>query len=571
MKLPLLLCAFLASLPLSLSAQSLRNAGILGNSGEQGPSLVRFSDKQTQGMGVVYDRFGTLWDRAGDGKLNRYAQDGRLLASWTIPLRKPTHLADSTVLIGDTLLFNQERKLYTFSINSAPGAAPVLLPIEVTQLSPSAVDGWAAAARDGEVFLVNLAGETKPVGKVTDRLFDVEIKPDGAVYVRTLVNDKQRMTRLDSAAPENERGPWNPPGNRPQWLNGFWFGSDGHGTIRRFDADFKPSPGVVLGGNSGSFIGYVPGNYELQSGRGLAHLGGPLYAASGLYGVMHLLEWVQKDNRFEIVRRIGSVPAVAALAIDRQGRVWYNGGMWEWADGPDVPLRHGVPPPPAPGIIGAGFLDGDLMVALGKGTYAFGKLDGPVNRRTVVESPAVKAATIAALVERQKKPVMLALDKTGRGAIFGVVGNGQLRETAEDFTLQPATAFKEITSLAPGADGALFAAADGQVVEFAPEGSAWRETRRWNSWGALADTRFGARISVATGKGRIWVSDTERHRVLCFDQASRRLLGVFGTADRAGDDLATLNRPETIAVNEARAVVFDSGNQRLVRLELETR
>src|SRR5438128_12694 len=68
----------------SANAETLRCFGVLGNSGEQGSTLVRFGEKPAAGMGVVFDRWGSLWDRAGEGVLNRYAPDGRLLASYRV-------------------------------------------------------------------------------------------------------------------------------------------------------------------------------------------------------------------------------------------------------------------------------------------------------------------------------------------------------------------------------------------------------------------------------------------------------------------------------------------------------
>ena len=64
--------AFLALNP-AARAQHLVCDGILGNSGEQGQTLVLFGAKQARGLGVVYDKYGTLWDRGGSGALNRYA------------------------------------------------------------------------------------------------------------------------------------------------------------------------------------------------------------------------------------------------------------------------------------------------------------------------------------------------------------------------------------------------------------------------------------------------------------------------------------------------------------------
>jgi hypothetical protein len=75
----------------------------------------------------------------------------------------------------------------------------------------------------------------------------------------------------------------------------------------------------------------------------------------------------------------------------------------------------------------------------------------------------------------------------------------------------------------------LLSAGDGFVIEFARDGQNWKEERRWNS------------------------------------------LGSFGTADSPGDDLTHVNTPTTLAACGDRAVVYDSGNQRLVKLRLEKR
>ena len=44
--------------------------------------------------------------------------------------------------------------------------------------------------------------------------------------------------------------------------------------------------------------------------------------------------------------------------------------------------------------------------------------------------------------------------------------------------------------------------------------------------------------------------------------------GIFGTTDQGGDDLTHLSSPKTIAANGLRAVFHDSGNQRLIKLEI---
>lgn len=575
-----LLFAFACAIHAAAFAAELRCAGILGNSGEQGATLVRFSEKPATGMGVVFDPQGGLWDRGGDGALNRYALDGRLLGSWKIPSAKPSHLRDGIVLVGDTLLFKSEKKLFTLPFTAPPGTAPKALSVEVTHLSTRAHDGWVAAANEvakqREVFLVNAAGEKKPVATIDAPLFSVEVGPEGGVFahVHSAKNENQ-IVRLDGAAPADARGPWAYPGNRLQWLAGHWFGVADHGTLRRFSPDFKPAPGVVLGGASGSFIGYVPCNYEIESANGLAHLGGNLYAVSGRYGVLHLLDWQPADLRFEIIRRIGAVQSCPSLGLDGEGRVWFHGGIWQWTDGPDAPLQHGVPPPTAPGAFATMMSDDDEVFAVGtqnnKGMWFTGKLDGPT-RRFDVGDLMPKDSIAAALVPWDKKRALLAVDAAGKGAaIFVDLGNKSGRTTAGQVEMQAKTPLQALTTLAATDRNTLLAAADGHVIEFAAAGNTWTETRRWNSWGDGKDS-FGKRIFAAFSKGRLWISDSEKHRTLCFDLATaeRALIATFGTSGMPGDDLAKLNSPLAIAANGSRAVVFDSGNQRLVRLELES-
>ena len=117
----------------------------------------------------------------------------------------------------------------------------------------------------------------------------------------------------------------------------------------------------------------------------------------------------------------------------------------------------------------------------------------------------------------------------------------------------------------------MLAAGDGFVIQFARDGQNWKEQRRWNSFGPDNADKFGPAIFLAADAGRLWVSDTSRSRVLCFDQATGKLRGTFGATDSPGDDLAHVNSPTVLAARGDRAVVYDSGNQRLVKLRLDRR
>lgn len=548
-------------------AASLKNAGILGNSGEQGASLVHFGEKPAAGMGAIYDKYGSLWDRGGVGVFNRYSPDGRQLATYAIPnVSGGRGGSDRSVLFDDTLLLKLDRKLYTFSVEDPAGQEASPLDLEATRVSFGVHDGWAVAAKDREIFLIKPSADTHKIADLNEDVQDVAMGPDGGVFVVT----GGKLKRVDEAAPENARGPWPSPGDCPVWLNGFWFGFNWHGTIRRFNAELNPDPGVVLGGASGSFIGYVEGNHELDNGRGLTHLEGNLFAASGITGILHLLEWNPADKRFKIIRRIGAIPSCNGLALDSVGRVWYYTGTWAWSDGPDAPIKDSVPSADGYGIFGATVMEGDVMVApairWGSPAIYAGKLSEPVRAHTDVKG-LPKDGAISAVIRVNKKLAVLVANKAGKGSTIYIGNDGKPQEKAGDVELITATPVKEWTSLLANGDN-LIGTADGQIIELAPDGDNWRESRRWNSWGSTPDAKFGEKIFAALHKGRLWISDTDRQRVICFDLATTKVIASFGALDKSGNDLATLNAPQTLAANGNRAVVFDSANQRLVKLEL---
>jgi len=551
----------------SFAADTLRFAGVLGNSGEQGATLVKFGEKNAAGIGVIYDQQGTLWDRGGAGVLNRYALDGRLLATYPIAPNANRTDRDKIVAVGDVIIIKLGKKLYTLPANAPGGTQPAALPFEATRISFNAHDGWVAATLDKAVFLFNAAGEKREVTTLEAVVDDIDIGPEGGVFV----SGAGKITRVDSGATTAEqKGPWPSPGERPQWLDGSWYGNAWHGTIRRFTPEFTLDPGVVLGGASGSFIGYVEGNTDIENAQGLAHVGGELFAVSGIEGCLHLLSWSAADKRFTIQRRIGAVPAAGVLAIDSKGRVWFDGGVWGETDGPDAQRRQCVPAPDDGLAFGATVLPNDVLVApayrWGKPCVYTGPFDAPSRLFGGVDD-LPKNAVASTVVTAAKRTLLLLVDATGKGKSYAIGTDGRPSGAASDVVLNATVPLKALTSLTSVAPDKLTAAADGQLVEFAYANNAWTETARWNTWGTALANRLGARVHVTASAGRLWVSDTERHRVLGFDAATRRLLGVFGEVDAAGDTLAALKSPTTIAANGNRVVVYDSGNQRLVRLE----
>jgi len=105
----------------SLQAESryeLRFAGILGNSGDSAAALVTFEGRLAAGMGPVLDDANTLWERGGSRQLNRYALDGRLLASFELP---DSHdRSDQLVHAGDHLVMKLRKTLYALPLSAPP-------------------------------------------------------------------------------------------------------------------------------------------------------------------------------------------------------------------------------------------------------------------------------------------------------------------------------------------------------------------------------------------------------------------------------------------------------------------
>ena len=550
------------------SAQTLICEGVLGNSGVEGAHLVRFNPQPASGIGVVLDRHGTLWDRAGNATLNRYAPDGRLLAQYTIPAGSNRD-RDQIALAGDTVVLLVGGKLLTLAIAAPAGTAATPLEVPAACLSPSAHGGRVAAVSEGKVVLVDIpGGATTPV---TDGEAQwIELGPDGAVYATR----DWTMHKFVAGQAADAGWPRRCPGERPQRLGESWFCHAWHGTVKRFTADLEPDPGVVLGGASGSFIGHLDENAELVNGRGLAQVTDRLYAVSGLDGILHLMEWDGTTRQMTLIRRLGAVTACSGLGLDCDGRVFYRAGSWEWSDRPDTPLRFGVNGPEAPGVGQPVMLDGRILCApaflWGQPSFYSGPLDRHVRAERIGDSCALRRGFVgSATYLADGRRLLLVVDTKGAGQAFRIGADGRYAGEAGEVRLETATPLEGWTSLGMTADGALLAAAAGQVVVLNRDGANWREARRWASWGTEPEARFGPTVYLHTDGGRLWVADTDRHRILVFPEGGGVPVASFGHTDRPGTDLASLSAPAVIAACGARAVVHDRDNQRLLKLALE--
>jgi hypothetical protein len=562
---PILTQAVAWSLCIPLSAQHISVAGVLGNSGEQGSSLVRFATAPAHGVGAVYDRYGTIWDRAGSGRLNRYALDGRLLGSYSIATGDSRF--DRQTFANGNIILLLSGNLYRLSVDAPPGMQPTELGISADQMSFADSNGDVAVLQRNTVKVLNTnnwtlktAIQDQNVGSV----YDLAVLDDGSIVIQ----NGQQFRLFSNGAEVTSGWPKNAKMHSVQHIRGFWYGFDGHGTVRRLDGEFEPAPGVVLGGASGSFLGHVDTNEEVNVGNGLVMLGDTTAAVSGKYGIVSLLEWSEDTQQYRIARRLGAVTNCYGLAINDRGSVWFNVGRWNWNDLPSAPILDSIGGGGTLGQI-VPLSDGSFLAAVQRDyaiTIAHGLFDWRVQLANGISLPPAMVNAATAYTRKDGTRVLVLADASGHASGFTVGANDMPQKMAVPVVIHFASVVGQLTTLAMENDTVMLGSVDGAICEFVLQGNAWQEVHRWNSWGAGSSEHFGSQVYITTDGNQLWVSDSTRNRVLCFDLQTKRLLGSFGQADRAGDDLEHLSHPAAIAARHGRVVVFDSDNQRLVKL-----
>jgi hypothetical protein len=571
-------------LSLGSLAGTIESQGVLGNSGVEGESLVTFGrmDMRTVGMGVVADDQGGLWDRAGRGTLNRYSLDGRLLGQYKMPTGNGHR--DAIVRNGKYLVALVRDKLYRLPLDAAPGSKMEQIKTSIKQpefLAATSLKGMLVVrSRDGKIHLLDpVSGQAAPYGSFEGKYCNgIDVGLDGNLYI---FMKKSAHKLVNGQEVKNENWPKTVTGKREnaaarmQRLGDCWLGHTWHGTVKRYDLDLNPAPGVVLGGASGHFIGYVEQNSELGNGQGTAQLGEAAFAFSGYTGIMHLAQWNPETKKMALLRRIGAMPELNCLALDSKGNIWARSGRWDWNAGPLTPQRHGI----NTAELGQAAMIGDTMVApswqYGQPGIAIGTIDKePKGHRLGKKFDLLRGFVGTAVYPQNSDGTgplqMLVSDPYGHAQLFEINKSGRtvLRANLGDVQLKTAQKTLRWTTLGLKSNTTLLAAADGQVIEFERDGLNWREVKRWNSWGDSPADSFGKRIYLCAADDRLWVSDTDRQRVLCFNLADGKLLGQFGQTDTAGTSQQMLSGPQIIAASGQRAVVYDATNQRLIKLSI---
>lgn len=536
----------LASLSL---ADELRPVGILGNSGGEDDNVVHFSEQRAPGLGLVLDSENTLWDRAGTTQLNRYTLDGRLLASFPLPGQPGGY--DSITLAGDQLILQIRQVLYRLPLNAEPGTTPErCYEGEVSSVSRESFEGRIVIAEKTELSWFDAAtGEKTALATAESAPRHIALDAEGTVYA---FHDEVRAWKdgepLDGYPIEFRVA-------YPQKIGDFWYAHAYHGTIRRYNDRFEPVPGVVLGGASGSFIGYLPESSDLIHGRGLVHIRDDLFAVSGQAGVVQLLRWSEAENRFQVVRRIGALTGINAIALDAEGAIWTPGGSWRWNAGPETPLSLGDTRPQQvtqPVVVG-----GTTLCLLKRHYGNLYKVRGPLldaNGWSHFEVRGMGGLSLSdsdqlaatAFTNLQGQLRLLVTPPDGDAMEFALSESGDIGDKPTAVALP---GLRQCTSLA-WFDGYLIAADGGRLVVLErTEDGGWKEFTR------IAE--FGEETWVHSDGKRLIVADTTNGKVHVYDSLGSRIATREGLAE-----------PRQVAVSGNRAIVLEAGRQLLARFEL---
>jgi hypothetical protein len=558
----LLILLTLQCTPSVLNSSELVYEGILGNSGAHGESLVRFSTTLSQGIGVVQDKYGTFWGKAGKGVLNRYTLDGRLIAAY--PITSDEAAGDRITQVEDYIALLLGGKIYTLPIDAKSGQKSKCLKTVADFISVGSFNKQIAIYRKKNIYKLNILNESSElVAKdLPADVTELEMTPSGEIIAA--YNGKFFSYKNGREVPEENKM----AGCRMLFLNGYWYSFNWHGTIIRFNADFQPAPGVILGGASGSFIGRVDQNNEISLGNGMASAGDNLFVVGGINGILHLLYWNESRSQMEIIRRIGALPECHGLAMNRQGDVWVNGGMWKWSDSPETAQSNGISlKEMGPAVL----LANNTFVSIALSHIPVVLWGNYTVTSKVADATELNQEMIhgAALYRSGENTHVLVIDAHGKGRAISISQSGEFKTIGQSIELIPSPPIHEWTSLTMKGDQSLLGAGDGNIVEMEEKDGGWKEIHRWNSWGSQPDQHFGKEIYLYANGNNLWVSDTQRHRVLCFSIKSGQPLACYGVCDESGSDQGRLSEPKVLVENENRVVVYDSQNQRLVKLVLK--
>jgi len=623
-----LLLSVLSVLSAPAHSAAIRAVGVLGNSGVGGQRLLRVGTMPLDNCssGAAIDPGGALWLSGGDA-INRVGLDGHLIERF--PLEPAGSVVDSRTfaVLGDTLYFlanTGERKaaLFALPMKSGAKAAPVAakLPERVHEhvaycLAPQPLEGKLVLATqpkaDGgdriDVWFINPAkAETPPAfslagssphGVAVDAArriiyvgghFGLYVggETHGAVSAITALHPDGRKVS-DAFPAVCTKTPATPTQFRGviSLAAGALWESAWYGFLARLDLAGRGDPGRVVEWHHElhyptQFLGIRDAWPEPNpSGSD------PLLIATPMPDAFYFAVWDRAARQLRLTRRIGCLPTISSLGLSQDG--WVTAGTartqlwWRWDDEADaVPRKAELHIAVTPVTF-----DGDRCFGLAAPyhlSYLRNQTPIPVVFSSHVgdRNEANRVGTAVPM----KKPIGASIQAAPgkQGAALFVTDAAtkllwrtdfwlpELRPTSDKWqtvTIE-GEALRAPTDVAALTDGRLLLADEGRILLLEPKGAGYGVAWAWDRWGDTPDACFGKHLRFAVSGPWMLVSDSQRHRALWFSWVERRFLGQFGETDQRGNDAVHFDTPSFAALAGQRAVVADSGNQRLVKLEL---
>jgi hypothetical protein len=599
-----------AALCRSASAVELQFAGTVGNSGAAGATLVH-TTLGRQGGGVIVDKQGRIYTGGGDRIIVLNRQGHEL---WEIRPPKPDFVIgfSNFTMSGDYLYFLAgppvpwEKRYYQANYTMVepnlcrtrmtPSAVAQLVVPSTAFANYTKMDiSLTSDVRTGQVYIGYETSWDTPgeftVFRAEDngtlhKVFATAVSNGGLAcdeagnfYVGGYagnggIGNTGQISKFDSAG-NSAPGTW--PMKFPDLVvaGSFFYGEamltpgaiwemGGNGFLGRYTRDFKPDPGLVATHLMPLFqtaqIAEAPDDtYYLKSPDAL-------YQA------------VLKNGKIELQHRFGAIPVTHDLALTAQGYIGLgNEFLTLWFNFDDAAADAAPANAQYWGPAARGFADEEGGWATIGGGLPL-DYNPPATRMSIVRTapePLIGNSTQTRLASGEFNARIYEIAKLGR-SYFAIVGSPrQLMKSSEDkpFDLHPVEIADNggLDSICTLGNSMLLLASKNCITAYQVNQSG-TPSLLWTLTEAAPHNAFGDELHLAADGNQIFVADTQRQRVLLlsFDNinAPPALLAQYGETDIGGTEVDHLNHPTLVCLRAGRAVVYDSDNQRVVKLRL---
>lgn len=619
---------FIAILSLQMiKAETLRFAGVLGNSGEAGSSLIRvntFPKKKQRGSmnsGIYMDRNARVWLSGGDA-INCIDIEGRLVKRYPL-LPEGSRIDSKNFAILDNVLYafghlpkakpktRSDVALFALPLSGAENVKAVA---EFAEYPSHRKGLLCSTPHDGKlVFCYSLEGKKKeknenkkiiiasfdPKTKTRKPLLEIpghwpagiELDPDGkSFYLGGFFGKYKASNKHHANVCEIIKMNWDgkelwrricldTPAQPTQFRGvislaaGSLWDIAWYGFLARFDRNGKTNPGKVASWDMRihylSQISDVRKSLNLLKPKGVAVNLDPLLLSNNRPENAYLATWDDVAGSLKLNKRYGSLPELGNIYLSPKGWVNINGFWWMFDDAANSAPRFANHA--APGTPGVWRDDWVCKIVTQRkkilpavGRPAFGRDSEKKNSSSAVPFSQVKGFAVAKSNDPRKT---MAFASEGQN-------NKIWRSTMDPRTWAPRKQWEELLAesiTAPGDiavldDGSLIVVDNNSIVQLELAGNKLTEKKRLTSWGKKSNQKFGKNLRMAADRKFILVSDTDRQRVLLIDIESFKPIAQVGTTDQAGSGRNQFNSPGSVALSGSRAIVADVNNQRVIKL-----